>query len=97
MWALPATGTAIKLDEIPGYVCDSELSVPGDSEDATASFDLSAPLSKRPSLSPAVYRYNKETQALEEQESTLDGTTLRFAPQRASIYLVVDKDSFEGA
>ena len=97
VWALPATGTAIKLDEIPGYVCDSELSVPGDSEDATASFDLSAPLSERPSLSPAVYRYNKETQALEEQESTLDGTTLRFALQRASIYLVVDKDSFEGA
>lgn len=97
VWALPATGTAIKLDEIPGYVCGYELSLPGDSEDATASFDLSATLSERPSLSPAVYRYNKETQALEEQESTLDGTTLRFAPQRASIYLVVDKDSFEGA
>lgn len=97
VWALPATGTAIKLDEIPGYVCGYELSVPNDSEDATASFDLSATLSERPSLSPAVYRYNKETQVLEEQESTLDGTTLRFALQRASIYLVVDKDSFEGA
>ena len=95
VWALPATGTAIKLDEIPGYVCDSELSLPGDSEDATASFDLSVPLSKRPSLSPAVYRYNKETQALEEQESTLEGTTLRFAPRHFSVYLVVDKGSFE--
>ena len=41
VWALPATGTAIKPDEIPGYVCGYELSVPNDSEDATASFDSS--------------------------------------------------------
>ena len=95
VWILPATGTAIDLRETPGYVCGYELNAPDDFEDATASFDLSAPLSKRLSLSPAVYHYNEETQALEEQESTLEGTTLRFAPRHFSVYLVVDKGSFE--
>ena len=95
VWVHPATGTAIDLRETPGYVCGYELNAPDDFEDASASFDLSAPFSKRPSLSPAVYHYNEETQALEEQESTLEGTTLRFAPRHFSVYLVVDKGSFE--
>lgn len=94
---LPISGTptGLNLEETPGFVCGWNLEAPDDRAGASITFDLDAALFEDPSFDPQVYWYDEESQQLVEQPSTREGTRMKFAPEHFSIYLVVDKSSFQ--
>lgn len=94
---LPISGTptGLNLEETPGFVCGWNFEAPDDRTGASITFDLDATLFEDPSFDPQVYWYDEESQQLVEQASSRDGTRMAFEPEHFSIYLVVDKSSFQ--
>lgn len=95
VYMLPITGTDIDLTQMPGYICGYEFNAPKNFMSATVEFKLDEKLFKNKDFNPCVYYYNPETQALEEQQTSVNGSTVSFKPSHFSIYLVVDKHSFD--
>ncbi|WP_028264525.1 VWA domain-containing protein [Atopobium fossor] len=95
LYMLPITGTDIDLTQTPGYVCGYEFCAPQNFEEATIEFELDEKLFENKDFTPTVYYYNPNTQALEEQQTSVNGCRVSFKPTHFSIYLVLDKHSFD--
>lgn len=94
---LPISGTpdGLDLEQTPGFVCGWDFEAPDDRAGASIAFDLDPALFEDPSFDPQVYWYDEESQQLVEQPSAREGARLTFEPSHFSIYLVVDKGSFQ--
>ena len=92
---LPMSGTAIDLTQTPGYVAGYEFHAPKDSKSVKIEFNLDKKLFDNPDFEPAVYKYNSETQVLEEQPAKTEDKKITLSPEELANYLVIDKHSFK--
>lgn len=95
VFASPVTGTAIDLEKTPGYIGGFDFYAPEDRGDAVIRFEIEESMLDDGSVTPCVYWYDEDSQMLVEQESETNGNIVTFRPSHFSIYLVIDKTSFE--
>jgi len=78
-------------EDMPGYIAPAyDFSVYGDFKSAEISFKLDKSLLKS-KAKPTIYWVNPDTQMLEEQPTTVKGTTVKATVTHFSQYIVADK------
>ena len=87
----------VLLDEsIPGYMAAPvKFSVEGSVQNGEIAITFDETLLESGTVNPTIYRFNKETQQLQEVSTTVTGNVAYAAVSGTDIYILLDKNQFD--